>query len=759
MSEGKRRRGKGMKPFSLRSQESEPVTSEGDDFIPISGGFVFKGRKKKKDKHFQYSPTERMQQQQQGRGSPIPFKQNEKTPPQKRMRGNANNVQGGRGGFNSSPSRGSNSPQRKSKASPQPLHFGFVYEDSGSSSGEEEDEEDEEERKMLEDVSDEMLFFEDKFGDKESNTKSMKKMMKMVDEVPHIFNRMKLNPNPNLSEYEAEDENCKEKKFIGSRLNYDVEESSNNEEENVDEAEMMDINDDFDMDNYDLESENPIFRYRTAGSNRGKSGLKSRQREAFMRKMEKKQMEYDDLLQDFVENIQEDPKEGEGEVSPTVQKRDSPSTFKIYQNFDVSIPPSDPKKTYMKGFSMRGVDSNPQKKSATNSPTQWISGGKMNEEESNEEENPTVQIYEKISTSVSLNHSSGQITVDLSKDVTKTTKKSEFILPSRKEKRKERKKELKRLKEQKQEQSNTEEPMEIEEEEKGETFVLNLKELSDDDESEDELVFDDDEEDERENGEIIAQFEEEFLQDDELLFAHMDKKERMIFAQQMKIQRAAKEMKKAQKQVKKQKALEMMLDQSQLKQFLKELDAFMVDYERDCWEMPSMPNATQRKQIHCICQMFGLNTESTGKGDLRCVTITKSPDGMKALNKSQLNGLIQRVTSIEFINDYSHRNKNKEEKKKNKKGARKKDKGRERQMAINSFMGDGGNPKVKPLVGSQVGEEALPIDDSNLGKKLLLMMGWSGGGLGSQGQGIVNPVGAIVRKKNSGLGYSSISYQ
>lgn len=55
--------------------------------------------------------------------------------------------------------------------------------------------------------------------------------------------------------------------------------------------------------------------------------------------------------------------------------------------------------------------------------------------------------------------------------------------------------------------------------------------------------------------------------------------------------------------------------------------------------------------------------------------------------------------------------------------------------------------------GRIVAEHASPIDDNNLGNRLLRGMGWSGGGLGANGQGIEAPVVATIKHDKRGLGF------
>jgi hypothetical protein len=60
---------------------------------------------------------------------------------------------------------------------------------------------------------------------------------------------------------------------------------------------------------------------------------------------------------------------------------------------------------------------------------------------------------------------------------------------------------------------------------------------------------------------------------------------------------------------------------------------------------------------------------------------------------------------------------------------------------------------VAPKEGSVVGAHEKPLDEKNIGNKLMRAMGWSGGGLGAKSEGIVDPVAAVYRKKKTGLGF------
>ncbi|KAI8367698.1 uncharacterized protein BYT42DRAFT_135691 [Radiomyces spectabilis] len=63
------------------------------------------------------------------------------------------------------------------------------------------------------------------------------------------------------------------------------------------------------------------------------------------------------------------------------------------------------------------------------------------------------------------------------------------------------------------------------------------------------------------------------------------------------------------------------------------------------------------------------------------------------------------------------------------------------------------HPESKPVPGTIVGSDALPIGQTNLGHRMLSAMGWrEGDTLGTTNTGITAPVEAIVRSKNLGLG-------
>jgi len=52
-----------------------------------------------------------------------------------------------------------------------------------------------------------------------------------------------------------------------------------------------------------------------------------------------------------------------------------------------------------------------------------------------------------------------------------------------------------------------------------------------------------------------------------------------------------------------------------------------------------------------------------------------------------------------------------------------------------------------------VAQNAAPINEDNVGNKLLRLMGWDGGGLGTDGKGIVAPITVEIKKDRRGLGF------
>ncbi|SAM04673.1 hypothetical protein [Absidia glauca] len=67
--------------------------------------------------------------------------------------------------------------------------------------------------------------------------------------------------------------------------------------------------------------------------------------------------------------------------------------------------------------------------------------------------------------------------------------------------------------------------------------------------------------------------------------------------------------------------------------------------------------------------------------------------------------------------------------------------------------GGGGGDLGPSTHGTVVASDAAPITDSNLGHRMLAAMGWkAGSGLGSNQEGITDPIEAVIRGKRRGLG-------
>ncbi len=75
----------------------------------------------------------------------------------------------------------------------------------------------------------------------------------------------------------------------------------------------------------------------------------------------------------------------------------------------------------------------------------------------------------------------------------------------------------------------------------------------------------------------------------------------------------------------------------------------------------------------------------------------------------------------------------------------------------NKFLGDGSTVDLEDLEEAKKSSESVP--SSNIGHKLLKMMGWSGGGLGKGGGGISEPITANAICNRAGLGSKSAMSQ
>jgi hypothetical protein len=160
---------------------------------------------------------------------------------------------------------------------------------------------------------------------------------------------------------------------------------------------------------------------------------------------------------------------------------------------------------------------------------------------------------------------------------------------------------------------------------------------------------------------------------------------------------------------------------------LKQLDRVIRDFIQDPM-LKSIPFEPMiriyRQQFHTLATFYGLKSESKGSGLRRYPIITKT-NKTCLMSKEEAEKIIQSIISSYSTNSNSSEKNNKEtnNKKKN--------------LAKRSII---------------VGEYAPPIGEDNFGNKLMRSMGWLGGGLGINGQGIEKPIETIIKKDRKGLG-------
>ncbi|KAL1922575.1 uncharacterized protein VTP21DRAFT_10114 [Calcarisporiella thermophila] len=170
-----------------------------------------------------------------------------------------------------------------------------------------------------------------------------------------------------------------------------------------------------------------------------------------------------------------------------------------------------------------------------------------------------------------------------------------------------------------------------------------------------------------------------------------------------------------------------------------------------------------RKSIHKLAAIYNIKSKSVGKGMqrrtiLRRTRYTSMPEDTRYLTHFLTRARRRKHSSSSSNKQVSSR----QTKKMAQKAARGVAKGLRAERLREKKgkkSGEDGSRKGKaideagPAHGSVVGGEAIPLGQANIGHRMLSKMGWNPGqSLGVTGEGITDPVAAVVRKKRLGLG-------
>lgn len=172
---------------------------------------------------------------------------------------------------------------------------------------------------------------------------------------------------------------------------------------------------------------------------------------------------------------------------------------------------------------------------------------------------------------------------------------------------------------------------------------------------------------------------------------------------------------------------------------------FIANDDKEWLELPPM-NKKQRVMVHQLSQLYHLQSKSYGMGRHRFPTLVKTVYSCYP-PQAELLEFLNRAAKIKAANGAPAPKKklSKEENKQLRKlkNMRKRDGGKETFVSTKREMD-----------GKVVGEGAVPLGQETIGARLLLSMGWSGGGLvGTNGEGIAEPLMAIVKNNRKGLGF------
>lgn len=169
--------------------------------------------------------------------------------------------------------------------------------------------------------------------------------------------------------------------------------------------------------------------------------------------------------------------------------------------------------------------------------------------------------------------------------------------------------------------------------------------------------------------------------------------------------------------------------------------------------MPLTPmGRVRRYQMHQLCGFYRLNSQSYGTGTKRYPAVNKSrhtclPSEEEAENfiAAVMGDDVQEARSGK-LNERVRYSDVRQHGIRDRKGTKKK---RDHGGAFKSSTSSSSPAQT----GRLVAHDADPIGEENKGYHLLMKMGWSGGGLGSQKQGIEAPIDALIKVNKRGLGF------
>ncbi|CAO3625174.1 unnamed protein product [Cunninghamella blakesleeana] len=208
----------------------------------------------------------------------------------------------------------------------------------------------------------------------------------------------------------------------------------------------------------------------------------------------------------------------------------------------------------------------------------------------------------------------------------------------------------------------------------------------------------------------------------------------------------------------------------QLRKIDSRLQDFIMDDQIQSLHFAPMPK-NSRRQLHLLATAYNLKSHSTGSGTSRTPIVTKTDRTFLPPDRRYIERFIEEAQSTlnsqsnilsKHRMDNNNNNNNNHGRRRNNKSNnafssssnkrdRKKDKGQK--SFDKNKQNNNDNSFGKSTHGTVVASDAAPIDENNVGHRLLAAMGWrQGTGLGTTNDGITAPIEAVIRGNRRGLG-------